>query len=763
MGVRGLTTFLRDNRSALSKQEIFKNTPGASKRPLVIDGWSLIYALYYDSGLPWVYGGEYENFAILVKNLVNAWIAVGFEPFFVFDGPVPLLKTSTTLKQYAQSIKNADIFFRTSASTRSSPNFLASKRILPPLLFEVCLSILKEFGSSSRVGDDSLSPPKAHILMADDEADPYCVALAGKLRNGLVLGLDSDFSVLDVEGYGGYVPLDEISWSSLLDNTSSAPQGRGDRLTSARTKQHSKHKMSGLIPPDSAGELSLKVTIYHPHNLASYLGLPPPLLPLFGALVGNDFSSPYNAKQFFEPQTSSAERIWKVARAVSVAVKELSDRGEVGAQGDGLRLLDVTQTSVLQLLVRPDTLTGGAMKRIVDQTVAATLECTLTLTSPSPSSSCAIHAEDECPLSSLSPEFLNAYREGKIHPRLANAATTGIVFPKLFLEDPGHEPCGNACKTVWDWVWAVFTAGGHIPFVAPEESESTRAGAEPGADAHSQVINAVGEFAATNSSISSKSADLALELKDKFTGLSLEEYSPVAVLERKSPVQYARRGSKLVPELIQLPISFELPSLGGAHNWTRKDRISVFLEGTRSHTVNILEAFEMGDVQVEKLLWICTLRSVVQSSPSLGESAAAPSVVGKWRKTEARGFISSLSCLAKPNPPLPPLNTRTIQRTAQLLYAFDAVARLAEVLYLFHEEVGRAVRMFSGRAVHLQLQGEVDETAWGLICDAIGEGVWAYEPGKPKAWTKKQNTGAATNTSDSRRSMGFNAFSSKWA
>ncbi|KDN33644.1 hypothetical protein RSAG8_13263, partial [Rhizoctonia solani AG-8 WAC10335] len=86
MGVRGLTTFLRDNRSAISKQETFKNTPGASTRPLVVDGWSLIYALYYDSGLPWVYGGEYESFAILVKNLVNAWIAVGLEPYFVFDG-----------------------------------------------------------------------------------------------------------------------------------------------------------------------------------------------------------------------------------------------------------------------------------------------------------------------------------------------------------------------------------------------------------------------------------------------------------------------------------------------------------------------------------------------------------------------------------------------------------------------------------------------------------------------------------------------------
>ncbi|CAE6464605.1 unnamed protein product [Rhizoctonia solani] len=494
---------------------------------------SLIYALYYDSGLPWVCGGEYERFAILVKNLVNAWIEVGLEPYFVFDGPVPLLKTSTTLKQYTQSIKNANIFFRTSASTRSSPNSLASKRILPPLLFEACLSILKELSSLKRAGDDSLSLPGVHILMADDEADPYCVALAGKLKRGLVLGLDSDFSVLNVKGYGGYIPLDEMSWSSLSDNTSS--HGRNDRFTSARTKQHSQRKLSGLIPPDAPGELSLEVTIYHPHNLASYLELPPSLLPLFGALVGNDFSNPYNAKQFFEPQTSSAERIWKVARALSVAVKELGDRGKEGARGDGP--LDVTQTAVSYLLVRPDTVTSGTMKKIVDQTVAATLECTISLSPSSPSSSCAIHAEDECPLSSLSPEFLNAYREGKIHPRLVvNATTTGIVFPKLFLEDPGQEPCGDSCKTVWNWVWAIFTAGGHIPFVSPEDSEFTIGGAEPRADDNSEVIDAVEESTVTKSSVSPKSADLTLELEDGLMG-SLEEYSPTPVLDRKTPVQ----------------------------------------------------------------------------------------------------------------------------------------------------------------------------------------------------------------------------------
>ncbi|CAE6504217.1 unnamed protein product [Rhizoctonia solani] len=755
MGVHGLTTFLRDNRRALSKQETFSNTSGIGTRPLVIDGWSLIFALYNDSGLPWAYGGEYERFAALVRNLVNAWIAVGFEPYFVFDGPVPLSKTPTTLKRYTESgIQNANIFFRTSASARSTPSFLASTRILPPLLFETCLSILREFGSPSVNENDSPFRP-VHILMADGEADPYCVSLAGKLGNGLVLGMDSDFAVLSVEGYGGYIPLDEMTWSSASDDTPPAQQEEDDGFTAVHTKQRTKRKQSGLIPPTSTGELSLTVTIYHPQSLASYLNLPPALLPLFSALVGNDFSNPQNARKFFEHRSSLVERIWKVARSVSATIKKSNNGGKEG--GDAV--LDVIQTAISHLLIRPDTVASGEMETIVDQTVEAALECTIPASSPSPSSSCAIHAEDECPLSSLSPELLNAYRKGNIHPRLINAITTGIVFPKLFLEDPEQKACGGACKTVWDWVWSVFTAGGHISFSTAGGSGSTIDGTESRGDDDSELISVVEDFTATEPSVSSESDVLASELRERLRGLALEESSSTPVPEAKSLVQYARRGLKLIPEPIQLPTFSGLPSSGGAQDWTRKERISVFLQGTQNYTPVILEAFERGDIGIETLLWICALRCVVQSSHSLGGNAAAPAVVGKWRKSEARAFISSLSSVPELDSPLPPLDTRTIQRTAQLLYAFDAGARLAEVLYLFGEEVGRAARMFSGRAVHSPSQGEIDEKVWELVRDEIGEEVWAHEPEKAKAKAKKKAKSTAKPIAGGKN-MGFNVLAS---
>ena len=45
-----------------------------------------ILEIIYCADLPWVYGGEYPRFAQLVEHVVRAWIAVGLDLHFVFDG-----------------------------------------------------------------------------------------------------------------------------------------------------------------------------------------------------------------------------------------------------------------------------------------------------------------------------------------------------------------------------------------------------------------------------------------------------------------------------------------------------------------------------------------------------------------------------------------------------------------------------------------------------------------------------------------------------
>ena len=56
------------------------------RRHTTLNSVRFIYKLYYDSNLPWVYGGEYTEFSALVTRVVQAWINVGFEIYFVFDG-----------------------------------------------------------------------------------------------------------------------------------------------------------------------------------------------------------------------------------------------------------------------------------------------------------------------------------------------------------------------------------------------------------------------------------------------------------------------------------------------------------------------------------------------------------------------------------------------------------------------------------------------------------------------------------------------------
>ncbi|KAG9105238.1 hypothetical protein FRC07_009464, partial [Ceratobasidium sp. 392] len=849
MGVHGLTTFLRENRRVLSRTQSFTNAFKKETNQytsLVVDGWSLIYALYADSGLPWVYGGEYDSFAKSLQDIANAWLSVGLEPYFVFDGPVPLAKIPTTLKRLVDVIQNANIFFRTSAAARSTPSFLASHKIIPPLLFETSIDALRELQTDGA---------RVHVVMADGEADPVCVALAAALGGGLIVALDSDFTILQAEGYGGYVPIDEMVWQTS-GGEESAPTVTTEDLDGFRavvTKPRTRRKTSGLVPPPLTSdnqELSLALTIYHPHTLASHLKLPPALLPLFSALVGNDYSNPTHVRKFFENRSTVVERIWKVARAVSAASLSGIKKGQEQGHGGGDAVLDVIHAAVMKLLVRPDLFASGEVDKIVDETVDAALECTIPpLSSSLPitlsSETCPLHPADECPLAlaleNSSCKLLNAYRAGTLSYRLMNAATTGIVLPKTFLEDPDQKSCANVAKGTWSLIWAVLAAGGHVPL--PSENKVKNLGTDvkspPGIKSpmdgdtdsrldESELISVVEEFTATEPSVSSDPGGLASELAERLKGLagSWDDFGTdtdkaegsLKEASGRSLAQYARRGLKLVPEpvtvgrledMVTEPLSGSIPE-----RWTRDDRIRVFLEGTKSNTPVLRAAFQasLAQLSVSKLasasapetaptsigmlIWICVLRCVIQTSAESvgnGTTSGSPALVGKWKKVEARAFLGALSTFvgsAQVEIP-PPLDVRTIQRVAQLLHGFDAGARLAEATYLLEsgsgtdeedtpeaEEngssgrkvkvgrniIGQAVRMFSGRLVHVSAAtglSQVDEQLWALVCEGVDENVWAYELDRNKAKTKsksKDKTGGAGGKGPAKpagRSVGF--------
>lgn len=118
MGVLGLSTFLRENRRVLAKTHQLSSR-SELQTPIVVDGWSLvflhcfskkfadcheyrfIYDLYQTSNLPWVYGGEYDEFSLIVIKVIKAWISVGLRVFIVFDGPSP--SSCLIVSNYANS------------------------------------------------------------------------------------------------------------------------------------------------------------------------------------------------------------------------------------------------------------------------------------------------------------------------------------------------------------------------------------------------------------------------------------------------------------------------------------------------------------------------------------------------------------------------------------------------------------------------------------------------------------------------------------
>nr|VWP00060.1 Serine/threonine-protein kinase TEL1 (EC (ATM homolog) (DNA-damage checkpoint kinase TEL1) (Telomere length regulation protein 1) [Ganoderma boninense] len=359
--------------------------------------------------------------------------------------------------------------------------------MLPPLAYGVCVSTLRRLAAvlSESQSDSSTKPLYLHF--ADEEGDPYAVALAGRL-NAYVAGRDSDFIVLNAEGYQGYIPLDEMVWtlstslggglswdtdgsvyssnlSTAGDSHTPSLSGFGDDEDGFQTvkKKGKKRRQAqaaqtqtagrGILPPDALnvmnpdsetpigteGQLSLSFTVYSPTTLATHLGIPVSVLPLLGALLGNDFtgaplsddSAPPPAttaeirskgranlqRLFFERQLTLAQRITRVSSTLSGILATAFD-GSGGGKRRGKRaigsVMELIDAAVTALLIRPlDTFATGEKEAIVERIVEATLQYAVPRVDVEEgmeqgeeevgglrwvSGACPLHVQDACPL-----------------------------------------------------------------------------------------------------------------------------------------------------------------------------------------------------------------------------------------------------------------------------------------------------------------------------------------------------------------------------
>lgn len=182
MGVHGLTTYVENHRNLL-KDVKFRDSR------LVIDGSSLYYRLYFNSGLDQQHGGDYDHFSHRLHQFFSALKDCQIQPYVVLDGGMDTsFKKFSTLKQRLQSkIKEADSLSRG-----------CSGSVLPILARRVLIQVVTQRG--------------VPLVQCPAEADWEIACLAYQWKCP-VLTSDSDFYVFDLPG--GYLPIQFFHWTNV--------------------------------------------------------------------------------------------------------------------------------------------------------------------------------------------------------------------------------------------------------------------------------------------------------------------------------------------------------------------------------------------------------------------------------------------------------------------------------------------------------------------------------------------------------------------
>ena len=112
--------------------------------------------------------------------------------------------------------------------------------------------------------------------------------------------------------------MDTMVWTTGITELVAPLDHNDDFVTVSSAKSRKSSGMGfGIIPPDRKTGLALSFSAYTPATLASPLKIPATLLPLLGALIGNDFIPPAKSHPvLFDRHTTPMERIEAVSSAI---------------------------------------------------------------------------------------------------------------------------------------------------------------------------------------------------------------------------------------------------------------------------------------------------------------------------------------------------------------------------------------------------------------------------------------------------------------
>lgn len=235
MGVRGLTTYINYNREAILDHFYLYNSR------LVIDGYSLCAQLYSSLNCFSAFGGDYDKYALHVKNFFKNLHKCNVTPYVLFDGSHETRKLRTAYSRLSSKIYGA---------SRLDPVTQGSLQIFPLLLRDVFMEVMIEMD--------------VPYTVCEFEADDEIAALARHL-NCPVLSYDSDFFIYNVL----YIPFKTLE-----------------------TKPHALEENGNKV-------YALECKIYKIENLTDHFGLNKEMMPLLATLLGNDFVEKRVFNKFF--------------------------------------------------------------------------------------------------------------------------------------------------------------------------------------------------------------------------------------------------------------------------------------------------------------------------------------------------------------------------------------------------------------------------------------------------------------------------------
>ena len=648
-------------------------------------------------------------------------------------------------------VRRAELFFRTSQPARSHPRFLNENRILPPLVFVVSVEALKVLVKEGL---------PIELYFADEEGDPYSVELAGKL-NGYVTGTDSDFVVLNAEGYKGYIPMDDLLWdtSALGDLAPQpGPEPIVDDFQPIKRKKAKKHfeVNHGIIPPvEDVSKISLTCTLTSPAVLAAHLEIPISVLPLLGALVGNDFSASPSARfggqsLFFDRKVTLSQRITRVSNTIRDAISNPVQNKVKNPEGsDGV--IDLIRRVVRTLFLQSTSRLGpGEEDSIIEKTVGSALQYTLpvrgdgALRPPGPScllgnpGDVHLYGRDKAKI--IRHLYLEGYHAGTVFSKVLDPLHTGTMWPRPFLEHPEKETVHRSIgRPIREWIYAILDDGVGLP-VRLEKDETkvedeTHGDDEEDEEDDEELIDVAEDSSGESSILQDPLAPLTSALR-RLSGVETprSETPPPEVRKRKVVTEYVRRGLRIdledlqvgfLPELLE---ELEIPLEGPIQLAPESTRLRLFL--------TILDAEEaaakLRGIPPESIIPALAVRWVVSvlHDRAVGSEGSKERVMEKWTRSEVKAlllaFIRPAIPVVEDEGEAPPvvreIQDRHVQLVAQALASLEAVILLAQVLLLgFDRRVPLSlVAHFSGKRFHRLLDsGHVELSSSSEVLDPL--------------------------------------------